>query len=121
MTQKKSAIIGFLLSLPIAVLLSSIVFRITVIESFLKMILTNDGDRPNGLGFAFMIGGLVALPFALAISLWPMLRKDKKGKRHFYLVNALVAVLVLILMIPTWGALAEEVYRCDVLQVPNCD
>ena len=121
MSPKASACISFLLALPMGILLSAIVFEIQPIEMFLKSILTNDGSQPNTFGFGVMIGSLLFLPVALAVSLWPMLLKRADGKRRYYMINLVVAAAVLALMVPTWGALAEEIYRCDVLHIPNCD
>jgi hypothetical protein len=120
MKPNRSALIAFLLTLPIGILLSAILFKISAFETFLKSFLTNDGSTPNIFGFIYMIGGLLALPAGLVITLLPML-KPKKGKRRFYILNAAVAILIVILMIPTWGELAGEIYRCDVLHIPNCD
>ena len=115
------ALIALLLALPMAVLLGSIVFEIQLVETAFKAVFTTDGDRPNIFGFIFMGTALLALPIALVISLWPMIRSGTNGKRHFLLANALVAVLVVTLMTPTWGGLAKDIYRCDILGIPNCD
>jgi Na+/melibiose symporter-like transporter len=116
-----SAVIAFLLTLPIGVIFSAIVFELRPIETALKAVLTNDGNQPNTLGYSIMIGGLIALPFALFFAVYPMFMKDDLGKRHFYLLNAVITAIVLVLMFYTWGALAEEIYRCDILGIPNCD
>lgn len=68
-----------------------------------------------------MIAGLLALPVAFVVCLSPVLRKGADGKRHLYIVNLILVAIILVLMVPTWGGLAEEVYRCDILQIPNCD
>ena len=52
---------------------------------------------------------------------WPMLRRDINGDRHFYALNLAVVAVALMLITLTWGALAEEIYRCDIQGIPNCD
>lgn len=115
------ALVALLLAFPIGLIFSAIVFEWQMVESALKSLLTNDGDQPNMVGRIIMLSGLLALPVALGVGLWPMVRKAQDGKRHFYIANAMVTMLVAALMVPTWGELAQEVYRCDVLQIPNCD
>ncbi len=116
-----SALIAFLCALPIGVMLLSILLKITAIETAFKSVMTTDGTVPNTAGFVYMFIGLAALPVGLIISLWPMIRKDALGIRHIYIVNLILAVLLIALIIPTLGELAVEIYRCDVLGIPNCD
>ena len=118
---KLAALTGLILILPIGILLPTIFLEIESIEIVLKSVLTSDGNQPNTFGFAYMLLGMLALPVALSISVWSTLRKTGDGKRHVYAVNLVVAGIAAALMVPTWGALAEEIYRCDVLRIPNCD
>lgn len=111
------ALVALILTLPIALMLSSIVFGITFIEAALKSVLMNlETDQPNVLGRIFMLGALLALPVSLVVTIWPMIKA-----RKMFTANLLVLALVVALMIPTWGALSLEIYRCDILQIPNCD
>ena len=122
MTYQRHALAGLALALPIALLLGTIVFAIDPLETALKAIFTDDGDQPNVLGRIYMVGGLAALPVALVVSLWPVLAGGIGRARHrLHLANVAVALFVVALMAPTWGALADEAYRCDVLRIPNCD
>ncbi len=116
----RAALIAFLLALPMAILVLSIELDIEVIENVLKSILTNDGDRPTALGFAYMAVGLLLLPVSLVVSLWPM-RKKKDGKRPVYILNLVVAACVIALATPIVAGLAKDIYRCDILKIPNCD
>src|SRR5687768_8415541 len=117
MGPKSSALIGFLLALPMGLLVPAVVFQIEPIEVVLRTILTNDGSQPHAAGFTVMIVGLLALPVALAVSVWPIARKGADGRRRLYIVNLALAAVIVALMAPTWGGLAEEVYRCDILKV----
>lgn len=116
----KSALFAFLLALPMLVLIPSVAFDFDPVEAFLKSFLTDNGETLNLLGYTLMFLGLFALPVGLIVALRPFFMKEN-GVRNMYVVNILVAVLILALMVPTWGALATEIYRCDILRVPNCD
>lgn len=118
---RTNALIGLALSVPIGLLFLAIVFELEPLQIVLRFLLTADGDRPNAIGFIVMYGGFLVLPLAFALSVWPLLQKTREGKRRFFILNFAVAVLVLTLMVPTWGSVVEEVYRCDVAQIPNCD
>lgn len=121
LTPNKAAIYGLLLILPIGALILGIVLGIKEIESFFKFYLTDDGNIPNRLGYAYMLAGLFALPAGFLISVWPMLKKHKGGRRRIYMLNLIVAALGLILIIPLTAGFLEEIYRCDILGIPNCD
>jgi hypothetical protein len=61
------------------------------------------------------------LPVGAYIALRPMLRRGADGQRRLYLANLLVGLALLAIFVLLVGALAEEVYRCDVLRLANCD
>lgn len=115
------ALAAFVLALPMGILFPAIVFELMWIAHAVKSILTTDGNQPSVAGSLFIYGGLLALPIAFVIAVWPMLTKDAMGKRNFYVVNFLLAVVIVVLMVPTWGGLLKDIYRCDILQIPNCD
>lgn len=118
---RAAALTALALSAPLAILVPVIAFDVEPLHGLAKGVLTRDGSTPNALGFAVLIGGIVALPFALALALVPMLRRGADGKRRARLANLAVAGLIVALMVPTWGGLIEETVRCEVLQIPNCD
>lgn len=119
---ERYALVALALTIPIAILVAAISFKIEPLETALKEIFADENDRPTVLGSIYVFGGLLALPVALAVSLWPVLRDGlREARRHLYIANLAMALVVLALMVPTWGAIAEEIYRCDVLRIPNCD
>jgi hypothetical protein len=61
------------------------------------------------------------LPIALIIALSPLFKRDADGKRRLPLFNILVALIALALLLPIFFQLADEIYRCDILGIPNCD
>ena len=51
----------------------------------------------------------------------PMLRRSANGERRFYPINAAVAALLCLAFLTLALGLGSEIYRCDVLGIPNCD
>ena len=116
MTSWRSASIAFILLLPIGLMLLSIVLGVSGIETVYKLFLTDDGETQNMFGRAFMLGGLIALPVALVVALFPWFRS-----RQLPFANLVAALLALLIILPIAYGLGEEFYRCEIAQVPNCD
>jgi cytochrome c biogenesis factor len=116
MRPNTAVLVGFILALPFAIANVIVATRMEPLYSFL-----------DSLGFissspfpAVMI--LIAIGLAGSfVAAWPMLRKDADGRRKFYLLNAVVAVVLFVGFFVIGIELGEEVYRCDVLGIPNCD
>jgi hypothetical protein len=114
----RSALIGLLLFLPTGLLIPAIWLDIAVVRD----LLTADGDRPNALGLTVILGGLLLLPVAFVVTLRPMLlRNGPNRKRRAYAVNLLVCAVISIPMAATLVGIGEEVYRCEIRGIPNCD
>jgi hypothetical protein len=111
------ALVGLLLLVPIGLLFTSIWLDIAVVRD----LLTLDGDRPNVLGWTVILGGLLLLPVAFAITLLPMLRRGPNRRRGLYAVNLLVCAVIAIPMATTLHGIGEELYRCEIRGLPNCD
>lgn len=118
---KTAAIVAAIVSIPIAVIYFAVFLHVDWVNTMLKAVFTNNGEQPNALGFIFVFGGMFVLPFAFVLSLIPMLRRGVDGKRHLYLLNCIVAVLIAILMFQTLGGMVKDIYHCDILKIPNCD
>lgn len=115
------ALIAALLVVPAFLLTISVHLHIEVVEVFVKSLLMPDGERPSVFGKVVMAGVLASMPIALLVSLWPMFEKGVDGKRRFFVVNGVLAALLLLLMYPTFGGLIKDFWNCDVLRIPNCD
>lgn len=117
---KSAALLSLLLTLPL-ILLNTI--AINRIEPFFTIFQINTGgnfgDHP--LGHSAALVALLLLPCGALISLRPLLQTGGGGKRAFYLVNIFLSMLLLAAFVLITGALIEEIYRCNVLQIPNCD
>jgi hypothetical protein len=111
------ALVGLVLFLPIGVLFPSIWLDIAVVRD----LLTLDGDRPNILGWTLIVGGLLLLPVALVVTLLPMMRREPNRERRLYAVNVLVCAVIATPIATTLYGIGEEMYRCEVRGIPNCD
>jgi hypothetical protein len=111
------ALIGLLLFLPIAILVPAIWLDLAVVRD----LLTHEGDRPNLLGWTVIVGGLLLLPLAFVLALLPMLRRGPNRRRRLYALNLLVCVVIAIPIGTALYGIGEEIYRCEVRGLPNCD
>lgn len=113
---KWAAVIGLLFIVPFMFLDWIVGDRI---EPFFSLI--RPGVHTSPLEYVLLPVVLLLMPVGAFIAVRPMLRKKADGKRKLYLVNGILAALligVFVIISVAWGS---EVYRCDVLQIPNCD
>ncbi len=118
---RRAAIGGLALAAPMALLLAAVVLEFDPLTRLLQGILMGDGGQPNAFGRVYMLAGLVLLIPAFIVAVSPMLQGAADRRRHIYPANVAVMVVVGVLIVATWGALIDEVVRCDVLGIPNCD
>jgi hypothetical protein len=111
-----AALIGFLLLLPFLTLNAIVGSRV---EPFFTLI--RPGPHTGPLEYAVLAFVLVLIPVGAYIAVRPVLNKGADGKRKFYLVNMVLAALLVVIFVALVVALGDEIYRCDVLQIPNCD
>jgi hypothetical protein len=103
--------LGLLLLLPIGILLPSIWLDVAIVRD----LVTVSGDRPNVFGLTLIVGVLLLLPGAFVVALLPM------TWRRLHAVNLLVCAVIAIPMATTLYGIGEEIYRCEVRGIPNCD
>ena len=113
---KSAALVGLLFIAPF-VLLNAIVG--SRIEPFFSLI--RPGIHTGPFEYILLFFVLFLIPVGSFIAIRPMFQKGAEGKRKFYLVNAILAALLLIVFVMLSVGLGSEIYRCDVLQIPNCD
>lgn len=111
-----AALIGLLLILPF-VLLNAIVGN--QIEPFFSLIRPN--RHTSAVEYILLAVVLLILPIGALIAARPILQKGLHVKRRFYFVNGTIAAILLVVFILISVAWGTEIYRCDVLQIPNCD
>ena len=111
-----AALVGFLFVLPFLIMNTIVGSQIEPFYSLLRP----QGPQPVG-EYALLFTSLLVLPFIGAfIAARPMLQKED-GKRKFYLLNSIIVAILLIFSITLSIGLGTEIYRCDVLHIPNCD
>jgi hypothetical protein len=113
---KSAALVGSLLLLPFAILNVIVAKRV---EPFFSLI--RPGIHTSPFEYVLLLVVLLLLPIGAFIALRPLLRKGTDGKRRFYFVNGATAVILLIVFAVLSTALGSEIYRCDILKLPNCD
>ena len=120
--NKSSAIIGFLLAMPLAVLLLIMIYDIEPLTGFYKTLTTEaDGYRINVFGRIFEIGALLLLPLGFIISLVPIVRNARAGYGFTANpVNLLIAVALFIFIAILVITFVIDQYPCWI-GVPNCD
>jgi len=116
-TNPKSAALTGLLSIVPLIVLNKIVGD--RIEPFFSLI--RPGIHTSPMEYVLLPIVLFLLPVGAFIAIRPMLRNGADVKRKLYLVNCILATLLLIVFVLLLVALGSEIYRCDILQIPNCD
>ena len=120
-SPKSAALIGFILLLPLFILNVMAGLDIEAFDIFFRSIFSIDMYRINPLGSFVITVAILLLPVGLIFTLWPMLRKGADGKRRLYIVNLILAAFIFVFLVIFVGGMTSEVYRCDVLRIPNCD
>ena len=115
-----AAIISLLLVLPIGFLRLALGSDIEPLVRPTEALLTVDGSHPHALGLAIICGGMLLLPIAFLLNLRPMLNMEgPEGKRRLYAISMIVGVIILLLILSTWGGLILEEIYC--LRGISCD
>lgn len=116
MNPYSAACRGFLFSLPFIILNTIIANRIEPFFTFIR-----PGEHTSVFEYVLLLTVLLFLPIGAFVAIRPMLYKGPGGKRHFYLLNSIIAALLLFAFISLSVAFGSDIYRCDVAQLPNCD
>lgn len=111
-----AALIGVLLFLPFVSLNLIVGNRI---EPFFSLI--RPAAHTSRFEYALLITAILLILAGALIAILPIAQKGPDGRRKLYLVNGVLGVLLLAVFVLIALALGEEFYRCDVLQIPNCD
>ncbi len=113
---KSAALMGLLFVVPLIALNQIVGDRI---EPFFSLI--RPGVHTSPLEYILLPIVLLLLPVGAFIAIRPMLRKEADAKRKFYPVNGILAALLLVVFVLISVAFGSEIYRCEILQIPNCD
>jgi uncharacterized membrane protein YidH (DUF202 family) len=120
--HRAAALIGFLLALPLSLVLLIARFEIEPLQGFLEYLFSEaNSPRKNTFGTIFILGSALLLPVALIITLRPVVRSVRAGKGiGANPVNLLLAVALLAFITAIVGGFIVDQYPCWI-GVPNCD
>lgn len=111
----RSALLGICFSLPFFVTNAIVTLRInpwySILEAFPHV--RNSPFLPLGLLLFFPVGAYIAAT--------PLLPKKPGAKSRMITTNFIVTFLLLAAFTILVTALGWELYRCDVLHIPQCD
>jgi len=110
-----AALLGALLVLPFVALNAVVAQRIEPLFSVLR-----PGVHSGPFEYVVLAVVLVLLPVGAGVALLP-LRRAADGRRRFPPLNLALAVLLVGAFALISAELGQEIYRCDVLGLPNCD
>ena len=110
-----AAVTALLLALPFVLINAVVSTRMDPIYGWLVGLEVNNIGG-FGLGFFVVLGLLLLWPMGAFIAMRPLLTE-----RHWHVVNLAIAAILLVGFAFVGFALGEEIFRCDILQVANCD
>lgn len=114
----KSALIGILFFLPFLIMNAIVGSRIEPFYSFLR---PEGAVRTGIFEYALLAILFLLILFGAFVAARPMLQKGVDGKRKFYLLNFILAVILFAIFLALTIGVGSDIYRCDVLHIPNCD
>lgn len=89
------------------------------IEPFFSVI--RPGPHTSAFEYVLLFGVIGCMPIGAFIAARPLFERDGVWRRRVHVLNGIVAALMLIAFLSISFALGNEIYRCDVLKIPNCD
>jgi hypothetical protein len=110
-----AALLGALLVLPFFGLNLVVVNRVDPLFSWIR-----PGVQTGPFEYPILLAVLLLIPLGAAIALAPA-RHLVQGRRRIPVLNAVIAVLLIAGFVTLSIALGDEIVRCDVLQIKNCD
>jgi hypothetical protein len=111
-----AALSGVLLALPFVAMNTIVANRIDPFFSLIR-----PGIHTSLREYVLLFIVVILNPVAAFLAARPMLHKVADGKRHVYVVNAILATLLFTAFVVLSAALGSGIYRCDILGIPNCD
>lgn len=112
-----AATVGFLFIIPFIIANFVVVLHI---EPFYSLMGSVSFIRNSEFMLLFLIL-ILLFPIGAFIAIRPMLHKGEDGKRKLYPLNILVAMILLLGFALLFIGFGEDIYKCDILRIPNCD
>lgn len=114
---RRAGIAGFALALPFLALNLVVAERIEPLFSLIR-----PGEHTGPLEYPLLFLVLSLLPVGAAVALTPLWRGARRPLTlTLALANVLVAAVLIVAFLAIAIALGSEIYRCEVLRIPNCD
>lgn len=85
-------------------------------DHFFRDVFSLSAYSNNPLGSAIVHAAVLLLPLGAYVALRPVF-----VLRRALPLNLLIGILLLAAFVVFVGAMGQEAYRCDVLQIPKCD
>ena len=111
-----TALAGLLLAIPFLAANAVVGNRI---EPFFSLI--RPGVHTSGREYVLLAVTLALIAAGAVIAARPIFRRSPDGRRHFHPLNAVISAALGIFFMALVVGLGSDIYRCDVLQIPNCD
>jgi len=102
-----AALIAFLLFLPVMILNTIANHEIEPFFTFFK-VGASGGFWANPIGYLAIIVCLLLLPAGAVIAIRPMVQKKADGRRRLYLINSILAAIMLVFFILISGVLITD-------------
>lgn len=115
-SPRAAVVTGALMLVPLAMANAIVADRV---EPFFSLV--RPGPHPSAFEYVLLVVVLTMLPVGAFIAARPMVEGWLDGTRRVYALNVVVATFLLVIFFAVSAALGDEIYRCDVLRVPNCD
>lgn len=111
-----AALVGVLCAFPFVFLNFIVGNRIEPLYSLIR-----PGIHTSALEYILLHVIILLIPVGASMALVPALQKGANGKRKLYPLNIIIAVALFTFFIFLAIGLGSDIYRCDILKVPNCD
>ena len=111
-----AALLGGMCLLPFVILNAVVAKRIEPVFSFIR-------PGPHTSSFEMILLAIVLACIAVGAFIAAGLLWGGSARRsvRVYLLNGTISALMLVVFVVLTAALGGEIYRCEVLEIPNCD
>lgn len=116
-----SALIGFLFVVPFFAINLLVISKTTWFYKLAVETLHINNLTGFGLGFYLFAFLMLLFPVGAFIALRPVFQKDIKTNKKLFIINIVLAFLIMFVFISITSSIGQEIYRCDFQKIPNCD